>query len=107
MIVFIVYNLGIFTIEPESNSPVSTDIDGPHIGSISFQFVKPQTWKIHILRLPCGVEPAKYQAESVHMRCLDSGDTSSFKEAPETFMLKTPNHIQNVTYYVPGVNYVE
>ena len=82
MIVFIVNDLGIYTFKAKGYPPIPTDIDSPGIRPISFEFVKPKARKIHILRLLCGMKPAKYQSEPLSMRALDSGDISSFEETP-------------------------
>jgi hypothetical protein len=102
MIVFIIHDFGILTFEAEGNTPIFTDIDCPHTRPISLQFVKPESRKIHILRLPGSMEPTEYETESFHMRCLNSRDTSRLEEASETFMLETPNHTLDCNPYRCG-----
>ena len=92
MIVFIVHELRVIALEPKGNTPIAADINSPRTGSMTFQFVKPYPGKIHILGLPCCMEPAKYQTEPFCMRGLDSCNTSGLEEAPEDLMLETPSH---------------
>lgn len=92
MIIFIVHDLSVLTFESKGDAPISTDINSPGTGSISFQLVKSKAGKIHILRLSRSVESAKYQTELFGMKGLNSGDTSGFEEAPQALMLEAPNH---------------
>lgn len=92
MIIFIVHDLGILAFEPKGNSPITTNINCPRSGSITFQLVKPKSWKVHILRLSGSMKPAEYQTESVRVLGLDSRSLSGFEEALQALVLETPNH---------------
>ena len=81
MIIFIVHDLDILTIKPEGNLPISTNINCPRSGSISFQFVKPKSWKAHIFRLSRSMTAAENQTESIRVLDLDSRSLSGFEEA--------------------------
>lgn len=60
MIIFIVHDFGIVAFKPKGNSPIPTNINCPRSGSITFQFVKPKSWEVHILRLSSSMKPAEY-----------------------------------------------
>ena len=92
MIVFIVHGHGVLRFKSKSNAPVSTDIDSPSSGSISFQFVQPEAGKIHVLWLPRRMESAKYQTEPFRMRVRDSCEASRFEEAFQPLMPEASNH---------------
>ena len=72
MIVFIIHGHGVLRFKSKGNAPIPTDIDSPGPGSISFQFVQPEAWKIHVLRLSRGMESAEHQTEPFRMRAWDS-----------------------------------
>ncbi len=81
MIILIVHDFDIFAVKPKSNSPVPTNINCPGSGSISFQFVKPKPWKVHVPRLAGSVQAAEYQTELFRVLGLNARSLSGFEEA--------------------------
>ena len=81
MVIFIINDLDFLALKAKDNPPISTDINSPRAGSISFQFVKPKAWKVHILRLSGSVKAAKNQTKPFCVLGLDSRSLSGFEEA--------------------------
>jgi len=106
MIIFIVHDLDFLAFKTKGNPPISTDINSPRSGSISFQLVKPKTWKIHVFRLPGSMKAAEYQAEPFRVRGLDSRSIAGFEKALQALVLETPDHGPSVTWSVTGINHI-
>jgi hypothetical protein len=80
MIILIVHDLDIFAFEAKGDSPVATNVECPSPGSVSFQFVKPKPWKVHILGLAGSMKAAEYQTEFFSVLGLDSRSLSGFEK---------------------------
>jgi len=72
MMVFMVHGHGVLRFKSKGDASISTDIDSPGPGSISFPFVQPEAGPIHVLWLSRCMASAKYQAEPFRMRVRDS-----------------------------------
>lgn len=102
MVVLVGYGFCVLPFEAKGDAPAPADIHGPGTRSTSFELVKLEAGKVHILG-PCSrMEPAEDQTESLRVSGLDSGDIPGFEKEPEAFVPEASNHSPVVTYPVTG-----
>jgi hypothetical protein len=70
----------VFALETKDDSPVPADIDGKKSMKIAFQWMKPQTRKVHVLRRFGAGQSGKNQAEALRVIGPNAALTSGHKE---------------------------
>ena len=104
VIIEIVYQCGISTLEVEGHTPVAINCDGPHAFWLADKLMQAIAGQAHILGVRALIQPAEHTPELGRMCGLDAFDRTCHKEITQPFMLKRFYHGLIITCYVTGVN---
>jgi hypothetical protein len=92
VVILVIDELGMFPVEPESQSPVFVNPDGPMTLKRTFQLMAAPTRSVHIFRAARHVELTELETQPLRMLWLDASLGAAAKEALDAAVTKALDH---------------
>jgi hypothetical protein len=103
MIILIVNENYVLTLEAESQPPIAAHIHGPMTSKLTFQGMQVVAGGIHIAGPAGHVQSSKQPPQTLGVGGLDAGFGASFGEEPKAFVPVALNHSYSVyEHYTMG-----
>ena len=97
VVVLVVHVAAISTVEAEGDPPIAIDVNGPYSFPVSFEWTKPQSGRVEIPNVGCGLEPGQNPADLRNLVWVQPSGVPSLEEPLQPAVLEPNDHSTSVT----------
>jgi hypothetical protein len=102
MVIAVIDQDHIATVESKSHSPVPTHLNRPLTCKLAFESMKPPRGRFYVARTLSGIERSKLKTQPCSMRGLDTGFRAGAEETLQAGVSKALDHMQSVSLHATG-----
>jgi hypothetical protein len=106
MVIFVINNGYIWTVELECDAPIAAHTHCPRILSVPFQLMQIQSGQVHIAGTGGDVQSTQDKSQSTRVSNLNACFGSREKEFLQTFVLEVLDHSSIITCNVTGCKWL-